>query len=34
MTWDPSTDYSLSITLKFFGFVVDLPSEKPVFVMR
>ena len=34
MTWNPSTDYSVPITLEFFGFGIDLPSEKPIFFMR
>ncbi len=25
MTWGPPTDYNMSITLEFFGFIIDLP---------
>ncbi len=34
MTWGPSTDYDMSIALEFSGFIIDLPSEEPVFFMR
>ena len=34
MTWDPSTGYDVSITLEFFGFIIDIYSEEPIFFMR
>lgn len=31
MTWDPRKDYRVPATLKFFGFLRDQSSQKPVF---
>ena len=33
MAWNPSADHDMSVCLQVFGFVIDLPSEEPVFLL-